>query len=117
MNIKIPLKTNKKDNQTMKQIVILVIAGIFLAGCAAPKTWVATGGSRADGVVSLAYDVGMFESAVTDEQQAIREATSRCAVWGYTGAVAFGGTVSTCINSDCSISRVTKDYQCTNDTQ
>jgi hypothetical protein len=112
-----PIKTNKKVIKTMKRIGILVIAGILLAGCAAPKTWVATGGSRADGVVSLAYDVGMFESAVTDEQQAIREATSRCAVWGYTGAVAFGGTISTCVNSDCSISRVTKDYQCINNTQ
>lgn len=101
----------------MKQIVILVIAGIFLAGCAAPKTWVATGGSRADGVVTLAYDEGLFESAVVDEQQAIREARSRCAVWGYTGAVAFGGAISTCLDSDCYSRRISKDYQCTNDTQ
>lgn len=101
----------------MTRFGIIVIAGILLAGCAAPKTWVATGGSRADGVVTLAYDVGLFESAVVDEQQAISEATSRCAVWGYTGAVAFGGTLSTCLNSDCTASRISKDYQCTNDTQ
>jgi hypothetical protein len=114
---RISIKTNKKDYQTMTRFGIIVIAGILLAGCAAPKTWVATGGSRADGVVTLAYDVGLFESAVVDEQQAISEATSRCAVWGYTGAVAFGGTLSTCLNSDCTASRISKDYQCTNDTQ
>ena len=101
---------------TFNRIVGLILISL-LSSCAVQKSWVATGGSRADGVVSLAYEFGAFESPQVNEGQAISEATQRCAVWGYTGATAFGGALQTCSRTDgfggCSTTRVTKDYQCT----
>jgi len=78
--------------------------------------YAATGGSRADGTVRLSYEVGMFEQAVVDEAQGLQLARQRCATWGYTGAEAFGGTTSQCTSmstSGCSVTLVTKEYQCT----
>lgn len=103
----------------MKNLAVMALFAGVLVGCATPKTWVATGGSRADGVVSLAYEYGVFEAPEVNEQQAVTEAAARCAVWGYTHAVAFGGEVRSCSSPDgfggCNLWRVTKDYQCTGD--
>lgn len=100
----------------MKYILLTALA-LTLAACATPKVWTATGGSRADGIVRLAYDVGAFESPVLDEAQAISVAQQRCAVWGYTGAEAFGGMTTVCNVRDgygsCMQATVTKEYQCT----
>ncbi len=101
---------------TMKIALLAAVAIATLSGCATPKTWSATGGSRADGTVRLSYEVGMFEAAQVDEAQAITLATQRCAVWGYSGAEAFGGTTSQCTqpgSSGCMVTLVTKEFQCT----
>jgi len=93
-----------------------IFVALFIVGCATPLDYVATGGSRADGVVSLSYEYGAFQAPQLDEAQGIREATARCQVWGYTGAQAFGGNVQTCTMASlgsCDRWRVTRDYQCT----
>ncbi|MEB2871790.1 YecR-like family lipoprotein [Pseudomonas rhizosphaerae] len=39
-----------------------------LAGCATHKDFQATGGSRADGVIDIAYEYSSFETPVVDQQ-------------------------------------------------
>ncbi|WP_423944708.1 YecR family lipoprotein [Candidatus Binatus sp.] len=90
---------------------------ICLAGCAAQKEWAATGGSRADGTVELAYEYGAFEEprGVNDEQ-GVELATATCGGWGYTASQAFGGTMHHCEAfggyGNCLRTLVTRRYQC-----
>lgn len=103
----------------MKIQGVFVVAMILAAttGCVTTKEWSATGGSRADGVVRLSYEVGAMEQAQLSESQAIAMATRRCATWGYTGAEAFGGTTRQCNQpggfGGCATWVVTKEFQCT----
>lgn len=99
----------------MKRILLLSLVAV-LSGCVTQKEWVATGGSRADGVVRLSYEYGMFESPQVDDAKGITVAASRCAVWGYQGAESFGGVIRQCTernNSGCIRYMVTREYQCT----
>lgn len=99
--------------------VLAVLFALALSGCAVHKQWTPTGGSKADGVVRLAYQVAEMEQPILDEEQAVSLATKRCKSWGYTGAEAFGGTTSQCTQGGgfggCSARQVTKEYQCTGD--
>lgn len=98
-----------------KKLVALGFLGI-LAGCATVSTMTATGGSRADGVVRLSYEVGMFDKVNIDEAEALRTAQARCQTWGYRDAEAFGGATRQCQSSGtygCNMWLVTKEYQCT----
>lgn len=102
----------------MKKIIAAVLAQtVILSGCATPVQYVATGGSRADATVELSYEYGIYTSPVVDESQGIAEASSRCRVWGYNNASAFGGAMQQCTAPDlfggCNRWRVTKSYQCT----
>jgi hypothetical protein len=95
----------------------LSVAMVCLAGCATTtKEWVATGGSRSDGVVKLSYQYGLFELPQVSEEQALTLAKRHCAAWGYTGAEPFGGQTVVCINpipTGCRSWQVTREYQCT----
>lgn len=101
----------------MKFAVIACAAAIALTGCVTTKDWAATGGSRADGVVRLSYEVSALQTAKLDEQQAVNIATQRCKTWGYSGAEAFGGVIRQCNApggfGGCSQFLVTKEFQCT----
>jgi hypothetical protein len=102
----------------MKPRKWIAIGGALLAcGCATQKQLVPTGGSRADGTVTLAYEYGAFEVPKVDMSEASRAATQRCAAWGYTGSQPFGGSTSQCqaFNGYGSCLRylVTVTYQCT----
>lgn len=100
-----------------KMAIAATLAALMTLGaCATAKTWQATGGSRADGTVRLSYEFSMFESPVVDEAQAQVLAAQRCAVWGYSGAEAFGGVTRQCTqpsSSGCQTTLVTKEFQCT----
>jgi YecR-like lipoprotein len=89
----------------------------YLSGCAVQKEWAATGGSRADGTVELAYEYGEFQEPEVDDTQGAELAASRCAVWGYTGSSAFGGVMRKCQAfggyGNCLSWLVTRNYQCT----
>lgn len=88
-----------------------------IVGCTTTKDWAATGGSRADGVVRLSYEVGEFERAELSAHQAITIASSRCRTWGYAHAEAFGGVTRQCNQwggfGGCARWLVTKEFQCT----
>ncbi|MDR2893311.1 MAG: YecR-like lipofamily protein [Deltaproteobacteria bacterium] len=95
----------------MKLNFLLAALLVFgLTGCAAPKTWQATDGSRADAVVELSYEYMVWELPDVDDAQGMQVALARCKSWGYTSAEAFGGDTKEAIDS--SSYRVTKKYQC-----
>jgi len=96
----------------------------MLAGCGAPsvkKNWNATGGSRSDAVVKLAYTyVPTYEHPYASEDQAVELAKKICTSWGYAKAAAFGGDTRQCTqyapqlfgSGPCVSMIVTKEYQC-----
>ena len=96
----------------------LLIAGLFvsLAACSTHKDFYATGGSRADGVIDVAYDFNSLETPVIDNNQAYAIAKSKCALWGYADAEPFGGKTQTCQArrgfGECSAWQVSIKYQC-----
>lgn len=97
--------------------LIGLLAIIAVTGCATTKDWAATGGSRADGVVRLSFEVSEFERPQLSDSQAQALASQRCATWGYSGAEAFGGVTRQCNQfggfGGCARWMVTKEFQCT----
>lgn len=98
------------------RVAYFLIGATFLAGCATVSQMAATGGSRADGIVKLSFEAGMFDKIAIDEASALDTARRRCSTWGYTDAEPFGGHVRQCQQSSgygCMRWFVTKEYQCT----
>lgn len=94
----------------------LIFAITLMQGCAVKKQLVATGGSRADGIVKMSFQYGALEVPKFDERQGLLVAKKRCAAWGYTDAEAFGLSTKTCAYSSkygCDTWLVTVEYQCT----
>ncbi|RON19217.1 YecR family lipoprotein [Pseudomonas frederiksbergensis] len=87
-----------------------------LVGCATNKDFYAKGGSRSDGVVDMAYDFQQFETPVVRVEQAQSIAKSKCAMWGYTDAEAFGGKTQHCNQMNgygtCIAGQMVVQYQC-----
>lgn len=100
----------------MKFAPFLLIA--TLAGCATVKVPEPITGSKADGIVTLAYEVGLFEKPVIDWDMAKRTAQKRCVSWNYKNAEAFSGAQTKCTayngNGDCIHEEVHVTYQCIN---
>lgn len=97
-------------------LALLLIALTATSGCAVKKNFYASGGSRADGTVDLAYDVQQFEQPVVDISQAQAIAKSKCQVWGYQDAEAFGGQTQHCNQFNgygtCIAAQIVVKYQC-----
>ena len=78
----------------------------------------ATGGSKADASVEMAYNTGLFHPAEPDWSAATLTATKRCQAWGYSKAEGFDGTTTQCHNRNgygqCLDGTVTRTYQCLN---
>ena len=99
-----------------KKSMALLVAGVMLAGCATVKVPQPVGGSRADGIVDLAYEVFAFEKPQIDWSAAAQTAQRRCVAWGYSNAEAFGGQKTQCQATNdygCIQTLVTITYQCT----
>jgi hypothetical protein len=100
-----------------KVALCLSITALLLSGCATQKDWLATGGSRADGVVSLSYEGNEFQRPKLSQEQADQLATKTCMAWGYKGAESFGSQRTDCLSrrgfGNCGDRRVTVEYQCT----
>jgi hypothetical protein len=94
--------------------LLLVITA--LVGCSVKRDFYATGGSRADGVVDMAYDYRSLENPVIDPKQAYSIARSKCALWGYADTEPFGGKIQACTLrsgfGECAAWQVTIKYQC-----
>jgi len=102
----------------MKLLLVFLFTFVSLLGCASVKTLQATGGSRADGIVEMSYEYGMFEKPDVQWNQGQITAAERCKAWGYGSAELFGGTTSKCQSSNgqgnCLRYLVTAKYQCVN---
>ena len=100
----------------VKPLLTLLLMLTTLAGCTRVITLQATGGSRADGVVELSYEYGIFDKPQVQWEQGLVTATERCQAWGYQSAEAFGGATSHCQAYDsygsCLRWLVTVKYQC-----
>ncbi len=100
-----------------KFISFFCIALFLLAGCATQKIPQATGGSKADGTINLAYEYGLFEEPVVDWGIATNTAIERCKAWGYKNAESFGGSQNNCLAyngyGNCVRTQVNVTYQCT----
>ncbi|QZD68940.1 MULTISPECIES: YecR family lipoprotein [unclassified Pseudomonas] len=96
-------------------IATLSLAAVVLTGCATPKQWEATGGSKTDGVVQVSYELGQFESGQTSAAQGLATAEARCKVWGYKSAEVSGSEKNICRTMgqyNCLQTTITQDYLC-----
>lgn len=100
-------------------LAAVMLAAALTTGCAVKKDFYATGGSRADGTVDMAYDFAQFEQPVVNPSQAQSIAQQKCTVWGYREAEAFGGKTTNCNQRDgwgnCVAGQVVIKYQCIGD--
>lgn len=75
-----------------------------------------TEGSRADGVVSLAYEHNEFQRPELNQAQADDLAQKKCVAWGYNGAESFVSKRTDCLSArgfgNCGSRRVTVEYRC-----
>jgi hypothetical protein len=99
------------------RMVLGTLVGLCISACATTIVPQATGGSRADGTVTMSYEFGWLQDPEVQWGPAQNIARSRCGAWGYTDAQAFGGGQATCISYDgyggCNRTRVDMVYQCT----
>jgi hypothetical protein len=99
----------------MRAVGNLFVA-IVLGGCAAQVQMVPSGGSRADGVINMSFELGALRTPEIDWADAERVATSRCAAWGYSRADVFGTIERQCSDfspqTGCAIYAYTAKYQC-----
>ena len=100
----------------MRTLFLLVMLTIAVTGCSSRKDFYATGGSRADGAIDMAYDFKPFETPIVDFNQAQAIANTKCAVWGYNRAEPFGGQTQNCQVRDgwgnCTGGQMIVKYQC-----
>ena len=111
----------------MKRHLVGLVTLLLLAACRSsqpvyPPEWQAIDGSRSDGTVTLAYEQSYRSRLLPRAGQDNEVAKTRCHVWGYTSAEAFGGSTRSCVATHpranakvtCLIWRFEKRYQCTN---
>lgn len=105
----------------MKKHILFGGVCLGLVGCVVtiPKQWEPIGGSRADGVVKVAYQVDAYETAEVSQQQALETAAKSCKAWGFAGAEPFGLESRACKvyfgrpgESKCRTWVVSKPFQC-----
>ena len=111
----------------MLRFILLIFVAALIISCT--KTTVhkvpqATGGSKADGTIRLAYEVLATENVIPDWTRAEKNALKRCQAWGYSRVDAFAGTLTECTEMGqgvlfngappgaCAKQIVYKDYQC-----
>lgn len=100
----------------MHKLLLLTLLVVTATGCSSRKDFYATGGSRADGSIDMAYNFKQFETPIVDIEQAKAIANDKCAVWGYERAEAFGGQTENCQArngfGECVAGQVVVKYQC-----
>ncbi len=111
----------------MRRSIFLIFVLALLVGCTKTtvhKTPQATGGSKADGTVRVAYEESATENVIPNWTRAKSNALKRCQAWGYSRVDAFAGTLTECTEMGqgvlfngappgaCAKQIVYKDYQC-----
>ncbi len=102
------------------KLLISLVVALTLTACAnpVPKNWFVVDGSKHHATIKLAYDEGLLQQAVVDEQEALFTAQNGCKAWGYKNAQSLGAPLAQCARKDkllgCISTRYTQIYQCTN---
>jgi hypothetical protein len=63
---------------------------VVLAGCAVDKAPVAAGGSKSDGIITMAFTYNALEIPQLNFEQTRLAAAEQCGAWGYQDAQPFG---------------------------
>lgn len=95
--------------------IIFIVFALIVSGCSVTKEYAATGGSKADGIIKLSYEVSKYQVPQVNEQQGLTLARKKCNGWGYSDAEALGGVQRACNEptlTSCANWIVTKEYQC-----
>ena len=95
--------------------VLGIAAAAGLAACSHVTQPMPVGGSKADGVVMLAFETSSRDSRDVDWRAADASAAQRCAAWRYSRAERFGAERRQCRAVgvvDCNLWAVAVDYQC-----
>ena len=99
----------------MKKFTLILFCFVLLYGCKVNKYLYVTGGSKADGTLTMSYEYGAFEKPVIQWEEAKQRALQYCKSWGYSGFQFFDRGTQECIswgNSGCNRWRVTFTCQC-----
>lgn len=102
--------------QVRTNAALLAAAWLLLAGCSTSVVPTSVGGSKADGVVILGGNYGLWKSADIDWDEALANARQTCIGWGYSDARAFGAVHWRCTAQTpvgCANTEVAMRFQCT----
>jgi hypothetical protein len=99
---------------------IMVVALLVVAGCAGPPPAGVrpgfAGGSRHDGIVTMASTGTLYNPVSPDWREAASEAGRRCRGWGYDGTDSYAGWQEACrlydLHGRCVRTVVTRFYSC-----
>jgi hypothetical protein len=102
----------------MKKLLAVVAIALSVTGCATHKNWEANGGSKSDGVITISYLYGEYESPESSAVQGDKVAIHRCKLWGFDSAESFSMGSERCNSrwgsqGACKEYLVSKTYQCT----
>ena len=99
---------------------VTALTCLALTACAAPKPVVQpgiTGGSRADGIVTMSAMTSIYQPVAPDLLAALDTAARRCRGWGYRGQTVLAGSREFCRRyarwGRCTHTQVTRHYDCT----
>lgn len=94
---------------------LVLFMALLLSGCTVTVVPVATGGSRADGIVKMSYQFSPITIPLVDTTDAIRNAARYCRNWGYDTAEPFDAGLTSCSQPSafgCDMHLTTIEYQC-----
>ena len=69
--------------------LLILISSTFFQGCGFYTSLYTSGGSRADGTITMTVDYGALLSPKIDWAAAKKKAVERCRYWGYSGGYFF----------------------------
>lgn len=102
-----------------KRAAFLTFALFFVSACSGGDRVIKpdlSGGSKADGVVSMSSTVSLFHPFEPDWNVAHEGAAKRCRSWGYKSQPTFTGTREFCQAWDkhgrCMETQLTRYYEC-----
>ncbi|ROV57274.1 YecR family lipoprotein [Neisseria chenwenguii] len=96
--------------------MMALLFAFAVVGCATHKTMVPISGSKADGIVKMAYEYTPYESPIVNQDASRLQAAKRCQAWGFSEAEAFSAGSKQCVLNygfGCEKYRVVTEYQCT----
>lgn len=102
------------SNALQKVTRLIAIIFILTACTSHQPQWFVISGSKADGVVTLGYDYGLFKNPDPNLLEAgVPLARGYCQAWGFSSAAPFGGDFRRCDDEwDCFPGQVAAVYQC-----